>query len=189
MNTYHFSDIAEFNQFLGAPDPEHPLLSVVSVEPPDGETIRTCFDTPITISDDFYSISLKTVVSGEIMYGRTKYDFKKGTMIFTAPRQQLVLKGVTVSSRSRSITFHEDFIKGHDIRHRIKKYGYFSYATNEALHLSPKEERLIESIFDNIETEYHNNQDEFSKEIILAQIDTLLKYANRFYRKHNRGCQ
>ena len=184
MNTYHFSDIAEANEFWGWPAPEHPLLSVVSVEPRNRKAIAT----PITISDDFYSISLKTIISGEILYGRTKYDFKKGTMLFKGPRQKLVLKDISISSRSRSIAFHEDFIKGHDIRHRLKKsggqaspYGFFSYSTNEALHLSPKEEQLVESIMDNIETEYHNNQDEFSKEIILSQIDTLLKYANRFY--------
>ena len=182
MNTYHFSDIASANEFWGWPAPEHPLLSVVSVEPNEHRIIAHD-DTPITISDDFYSISLKTISSGEILYGRTKYDFKKGTMLFKGPRQKLVLKGISISSRSRSIAFHEDFIKGYDIRHRIKKYGFFSYSTNEALHLSPKEERLVESIMDNIETEYHNNQDEFSKEIILSQIDTLLKYANRFYKR------
>lgn len=183
MKTYHFSDIAESNKFSGLPAPEHPLLSVVTVEPADGEAIVACYDTPVAISRDFYSISLKHVISGDVLYGRSQYDFKKGTMIFSAPRQKYVIKELAVSARSRTITFHEDFIKGHDIRHRIKKYGYFSYATNEALHLSPKEERLIESIFDNVETEYHNNQDEFSKEIILAQIDTLLKYANRFYKR------
>ena len=182
MQIHHFSDIASANEFWGWPAPEHPLLSVVSVEPTNHKII-THDDTPITISDDFYSISLKTIISGEILYGRTKYDFKKGTMLFKGPRQKLVLKGVSISSKSRSIVFHEDFIKGHDIRHRLKKYGFFSYSANEALHLSPKEERLIGSIMDNIETEYHNNQDEFSKEIILSQIDTLLKYANRFYKR------
>lgn len=183
MNTHHFSDLAEFNQFFGMPAPEHPLLSVVSTETSVDESMASCFDEPITASSDFYTISFKKIISGKILYGRTTYDFKNGSMIFTAPRQQIVLDGVSVVSKSRHISFHEDFIKGYDIRHRIKNYSFFSYTVNEALHLSPKEERLIGSILDNIEMEYHNNPDEFSKEIILSQLDTLLRYANRFYKR------
>ena len=182
MHTHHFSNIAEFSQFSGWPAPEHPQLNVFSTEiAVDAD--ENCFDEPVTISNDFYTISLKKIISGEILYGRTKYDCKNGSMIFTAPRQHVVLDGVAVVATSRHLCFHEDFIKGHDIRHRIKNYGFFSYAVNEALHLAPKEERLIGSILDNIEIEYHNNPDEFSKEIILSQIDTLLKYANRFYKR------
>ena len=51
------------------------------------------------------------------------------------------------------------------------------------MHLSPKEESQLESIVENIEIEYQNNQDEFRKDIIISQLDTLLKYANRFYEK------
>ena len=74
-------------------------------------------------------------------------------------------------------------MKGTALAHQIKKYGFFSYSVNEALHLSPKEEKQIESIVENIEIEYQNNQDVFSKEIIISQLDTLLKYANRFYER------
>lgn len=183
MKTHHFSDMADFCQFLGWPAPEHPQLSVLLTEISPDEVKPVCFDEPLTLSNDFYTIGVKNVISGEMLYGRTKYDFKNGTMIFTAPRQQIVLDGVAVVAKSRHICFHEDFIKGHAIRHRIKNYSFFSYAVNEALHLSPKEERLIDSIIDNIETEYHSNPDEFSKEIILSQLDTLLKYAHRFYKR------
>ncbi|MBV7337883.1 helix-turn-helix transcriptional regulator [Chloroflexi bacterium TSY] len=182
MNTHHFNDITEASRFLGWPAPEHPLLNVFSIEASANDGEQVCFDEPTTISNDFYTIALKNVTAGEMLYGRTKYDFKNGTMIFTGPRQQIVLDGVAVAAKSRHLCIHEDFIKGHDIRDRIKQYGFFSYAVNEALHLSPKEEQLIGSTLDNIETEYHNNPDEYSKEIILSQIDTLLKYANRFYR-------
>ena len=182
MQTHHFRDITEAHRFLGWGPPEHPLFSVVSMSL-SGASKRACFDEPMALSNNFYSISLKNVISGEIRYGRTKYDCKSGTMLFMAPGQQVVIDGVVVTAKSRQISFHDDFIKGHDIRDRIKKYGFFSYSANEALHLSPKEERLIGSIMDNIETEYHNNQDEFSKGIILSQLDTLLKYANRFYKR------
>ena len=82
-----------------------------------------------------------------------------------------------------SINFHEDFLKGTELAHQIKKYGFFSYSANEALHLSPREEKQIEAIVENIDIEYQNNQDEFSKDIIISQLSTLLKYANRFYER------
>ena len=82
-----------------------------------------------------------------------------------------------------SITFHEDFLKGTELAHQIKKYGFFSYSTNEALHLSPKEEKQIELIIENIDLEYQNNQDSFSKDIIVSHLSTLLKYAQRFYER------
>jgi AraC-like DNA-binding protein len=178
----HFSDLTEYHKFLGLPSPENPLFSVVSMSSETTE-IAKCTELDVIINTDFYSISLKQIVSGEIFYGRTKYDCKDGTMLFMAPKQELRLAGLEVKATGRSIVFHEDFIRGHKIKDEIKKYTYFSYAVNEALHLSPKEEQMMESIIDQIELEYHNNQDKFSKELILAQLDTLLKYANRFYHR------
>lgn len=136
------------------------------------------------ITNDCYSISLKKIVKGKLTYGRTKYDFTNGALIFIAPRQVLQWdSSVVFEQKGFSINFHEDFLKGTELAQQIKKYGFFSYSANEALHLSPSEERQIESIVENIEIEYRNNQDEFSKDIIISQLSTLLKYANRFYER------
>lgn len=104
-------------------------------------------------------------------------------MLFSAPNQTYSVKDIVISSESWFIAFHEDFIRGLDIRNRIKKYNFFNYNVNEALHLSPKEEQIMKSVFRNIEAEYQNNQDEFSKEIIISHLETLLKYADRFYKR------
>ena len=88
-----------------------------------------------------------------------------------------------ISSESWYMAFHEDFIRGEDIQKRIKKYNFFNYNVNEALHLSPREEQTIKTLFRNIEAEYQNNQDEFSKDIILTHLDALLKYSDRFYKR------
>ncbi|WOO40579.1 helix-turn-helix transcriptional regulator [Rubellicoccus peritrichatus] len=183
MQRIHFTELTEFHKFLGLPAPENPLFSVVSVSSRKPGNITSCADKEIVLSSDFYSISLKHITSGEIFYGRTKYDCKNGTMIFMAPEQEVRLVGLNIESTGRTILFHEDFIRGHKIKEEIRKYNYFSYAVNEALHLSPKEEQMISGLIDQIEAEYHNNQDEFSKELILSQLDTLLKYANRFYHR------
>jgi len=178
----HFDDLTAYHRFLGLPNPEHALFSVTNMSSAKS-TDTSCASPDLTLSSDFYSISLKHITAGEIFYGRTKYDCQNGTMIFMAPKQEVRIVGLQVESSGRSINFHEDFIRGHSIKDEIKKYHYFSYAVNEALHLSPKEEQMMQGLIEQIEAEYLSNQDEFSKELILAQLDTLLKYANRFYHR------
>ena len=183
MKKIHFTDITEHNAYFGLPAPEHPQFFITTIVLDNKDDTVTCLAEPLQVSTDFYSISLKTIVSGEILYGRTKYDFRNGTMLFMGPRQELVIKDLAVTSEVKTILIHEDYIRHHQIRSRIKKYNFFSYAVNEALHLSPKEEKQVKTIFDNAESEYLNNPDEFSKDIILSQIDTLLRYADRFYKR------
>ena len=182
MKKYYYSSITEHNRDLGFPEPENPLFSVVQTKSQKPGGILTCKDD-FSITTEFYSISLKRIISGEIFYGRTKYDCQNGTMIFTSPGQELSTKGVKVDSEGRILIIHPDYIHGHPIYEQIKKYHFFDYAVHEALHLSPKEEQQVKDLFDSIEAEYHNNQDEFSKEIILDLLTTLLRYANRFYHR------
>ncbi len=178
----HFKTLSAYLDYLELPRPEHPMLSVFSAT---GDGFLPCpKESSPPITNDCYSISLKKIVKGKLNYGRTQYDFTNGALIFIGPRQVLQWdSSVVYDQKGFSINFHEDFIKGTELAQQIKKYGFFSYAVNEALHLSPKEEKQIESIVENIDIEYQNNQDEFSKEIIISQLSTLLKYANRFYER------
>ncbi|MGI9530575.1 helix-turn-helix domain-containing protein [Lutimonas sp.] len=178
----HFKTLSAYIDYLELPGPEHPMLSVFSAT---GDGFLPCpKESSPPITNDCYSISLKKVVKGDLNYGRTQYDFTNGALIFIAPRQVLQWdSSVVFEQKGFSINFHEDFIKGTELAHEIKKYGFFSYSVNEALHLSPKEERQIESIVQGIDIEYQNNQDEFSKDIIISQLSTLFKYANRFYER------
>jgi AraC-like DNA-binding protein len=178
----HFKTLSAYIDYLELPRPEHPMLSVFSAI--DDGFLPCPKESSPPITNDCYSISLKKVVKGDLNYGRTKYDFANGALIFIAPRQVLQWdSSVVFEQKGFSINFHEDFLKGTELAQQIKKYGFFSYSANEALHLSPREEKQIESIVENIEIEYHNNQDEFSKDIIISQLSTLLKYANRFYER------
>lgn len=184
MTTQNFKNITEFNLALDLPEPENPLFTI-GHKKLDSDATENCISSnqKISYTNQFYVISLKRIISGEIIYGRTKYDCDTGTLLFSAPNQTYTVKDVVVSSESWFIAFHEDFIRGLDIQKRIKRYNFFNYNVNEALHLSPKEEKTMKSILKNIESEYQNNQDEFSKDIILTHLDTLLKYANRFYKR------
>lgn len=178
----HFKTLSAYFDYMQLPRPEHPMLSVLSAT---GDNFLPCpRESSPPITNDCYSISLKKIIKGNLNYGRTKYDFTNGALIFMSPRQVLQWdNSVVFEQKGFSINFHEDFLRGTELAYQIKKYGFFSYTANEALHLSPKEEKQIESIVGNIEIEYQNNQDAFSKDIIISQLSTLLKYANRFYER------
>ena len=178
----HFKTLSAYLEYLELPRPEHPMFSMFTAM---GEGFLPCpKESSPPITNDCYSISFKKFVKGDLTYGRTKYDFTNGALFFIAPRQVMQWDSSAVfEQKGFSINFHEDFLKGSELAHQIKKFGFFSYSANEALHLSPKEERQLKSIVENIEIEYHNNQDKFSKEIIISQLNTLLKYANRFYER------
>ncbi|MEL7533095.1 MAG: helix-turn-helix transcriptional regulator [Bacteroidota bacterium] len=178
----HFKTLSAYLEYLELPRPEHPMFSIFTAM---GEGFLPCpKESSPPITNDCYSISFKKIVKGDLNYGRTKYDFTNGALFFIAPRQVIQWdQNVIFEQKGFSINFHEDFLKGSELAPQIKKYGFFSYSANEALHLSPKEEKQIESIIENINLEYQNNHDEFSKDIIISQISTLLKYANRFYER------
>lgn len=178
----HFHTLSDYLDYLELPRPERPMFSMFSAL---GDSYLPCpKECSPPISNDCYTISFKKFVEGDLTYGRTKYDFTNGTLFFIAPRQILQWDSSMVfEQKGFSIHFHEDFLVGTDLANQIKKYGFFSYSANEALHLSPKEEQQIELIINSIELEYHNNQDSFSKEIIIAHLSTLMKYAQRFYER------
>ncbi|TBR42219.1 AraC family transcriptional regulator [Marinomonas agarivorans] len=176
----HFHTLTEYCHALGKPAPEHPQFMITEVE----TNSTQCLDDDITITTDFYIISCKKILSGELIYGRTKFDFQNGTMAFFAPNQSFSSHGGAIHSRGRVILFHRDFIHGHkEIEDLIKKSSFFGYSVHEALHLSHKEEEQVNTLFDAITTEYNANYDNHSKAIILSHVTTLLKYANRFYQR------
>lgn len=163
---------------LGFPVPEHPLISLVRCNVDEG-----CHISGIEFTSDYYIIGFKKMRSGVMLYGKTKYDHDQGSMAFIKPRQIMAIRDMELEEDGFMICFHEDFLNGHFLHSDIKKYGYFDYEVNEALHLSPKEEQTIWELFHKIDAEYNNNQDEYSRGIMLAHIDSILKYAQRFYKR------
>ena len=170
--------IAEFHRLRNLPQPEHPLISVVDysmIEPTPGSAVF-----------DFYSISIKRGVIGRMFYGQQEYDFDEGIMFFLAPNQVLRVEAEPNKNTERSgwiLLIHPDFLWNTSLAKIIKQYEYFDYSANEALFLSKKEEVIINNIIQNIQQEYHSNIDKFSQSIIIAQLETLLNYAERFYHR------
>lgn len=173
----HFKKISDLFEYVGGPAPENPLLGLIQFDCSSGVLKNK------EVSYDFYTICFKKIESGEFWYGKTKYDSDKGFMYFLKPRQKLTIHDVIFKEKGFTIYVHEDYLMGHPLYSEIKKYNFFDYEINEALHFSPKEKEIMWSLFHKMETEYHNNPDEFNKSIILSHLDSLLKYAQRFYKR------
>ena len=173
-----FDAIAGLHRVLGVPNPLHPLVSLI-----DNTSIKIEKDKlPPAFLFNFYNISYKEKIQGRLKYGQNYYDFEEGSLVFTAPGQVLAIAHDT-EYKGKTLLFHPDFIRNYPLGQHIKKYGFFSYAIHEALHLSEKERAVIEGIFSNMNTELHANIDDFSQDIIVSQIELLLNYSNRFYKR------
>jgi AraC family transcriptional activator of pobA len=104
-------------------------------------------------------------------------------LLFTAPNQIVGSTNNYKDNAGYSLIIHPDFLQGYLLAKKIKNYGFFSYASNEALHLSEQERSTISSIFATLQNELNNRIDDFSHEVIIAQIELLLTYAKRFYKR------
>lgn len=178
---HRFKTISEFHEFRGLPKPEHPLISVINVA-----MINTLPEGEISFLKDFYSIALKRNFNIRMKYGQQDYDFNEGVMFFMSPGQVLRLeveKEVTLHQSGWMLLVHPDFLWNTSLAKTIRQYEYFDYSVNEALFLSDKEETIIAGIMQNIQQEYHSNIDKFSQDIIIAQLELLLNYSDRFYHR------
>ncbi len=173
----HFDKISSFSKAIGIKAPEHPLFSISFGNKDE------CGGDDIEFSANFYIVSFQQLESGNITHGRTKFDHDRGKLLFIKPRQTVTFKNIKLRDECFLILIHEDFLAGTALHHEIKKYGYFDYETNEALYLSPSEEAMIWNLVTTMDKEYRNNTDDFTKAILLSHLDTLLKYAQRFYKR------
>jgi AraC-like DNA-binding protein len=173
-----FNSISDLFRMLGLPKPLHPLISLVdnSKIPIDKRQLNTSFLL------NFYKISYKIGLRGKIRYGQGYYDFDEGGLMFTSPNQLLAIADDTEYA-GLSLLIHPDFIRNYPLGKNIKDFGFFSYAANEALHLSEKERVVIRTILQNMEDELQTPIDDFSQDVMVSQIELLLNYSNRFYKR------
>ncbi|MDN5287371.1 MAG: transcriptional regulator, AraC family [Mucilaginibacter sp.] len=173
--------ISEFHEFMQMPKPEHPLVSVARFE----DIKRQC-TAPFSRIMDFYSIAIKRNFNVKMKYGQQAYDFNEGIMFCMSPGQVLRVEMDHTQERKPTgwnLLIHPDFLWNTPLAKTIKKYAYFDYSVNEALFLSSKEEELLISIMQRIDEECRANLDHFSQDVIIAQIELLLTYTDRFYHR------
>lgn len=178
------TSITEYHRLWQLPKPEHPLFSVIDladITPPFGYT------EPVHITFDFYSISLKhSNPQFTFKYGQQTRDFDEGVLFFMSPGQVFgfeIAEGATQRPTGWIVLIDPDFLWNTTLAKSIKQYEFFDYAVNEALHLSDKEENILNSIATSMSGEYHTNIDRFTQSVIIAQLELLLAYSDRYYQR------
>jgi AraC-like DNA-binding protein len=174
------TSLTEGHLMYGFPKPQHPLISLIN-----GVTVRFESDRfPPQHVLSFYKISYKPKLTSRLKYGQSYYDFDEGGLLFASPGQVIGNNDNDAHVCSEyTLLIHPDFFLGYPMARKIKQYGFFSYAINETLHLSEEEKTIIIGVFKMIETELNSRIDDFSQDVVISQIDLLLNYANRFYKR------
>ncbi|HEU5051741.1 MAG TPA: helix-turn-helix transcriptional regulator [Hanamia sp.] len=170
-----FETISDYNAFNNN-ETLHPLVNVVDLSkanPRQGS--RMYFG--------FYTVFLKDVKCGDLIYGRHTYDYQEGTLVFLAPGQVAGVNsnGETYQPKGYALVFHPDLIHGTSLGKHMQEYNFFSYQSNEALHLSERERKIILDCFSKIEYELEHAIDAHSKRLIVSNIELFLNYCTRFY--------
>lgn len=180
IQPYQLKTISALHQLRHLPGPEHPLISVINFE--DIKWLNA--DEPKLLIQEFYSVALKRNFAGKMKYGQQEYDFDGGTLFFVGPNQVFSIEtDKEFKHTGWLLLIHPDFLWNTALAKKIRQYEYFSYMVHEALYLSEKEEGVIAGIMNNIEQEYHANMDQFSHDVMIAQLELLLTYSERFYHR------
>ena len=177
---YAINSVSEMHRILALPKPKHPLISVINFD-----EIQCFADESLkSVVYNFYSICIKKDFKGKVKYGQNYYDFDEGVLTFFSPGQVITTElSEDLKLSGYWLIIHPNFIQSYPLAKTIKSYGYFSYAVNEALFLSDKEETMIAAVMKNIGQEYDANIDHYSQDVMVSHIELLLNYANRFYNR------
>lgn len=172
-------NISEVHQFYGFEPPRHPLVSILPID----ERMTQFEYGDKSYAFDFYQISLKEGIKGTLSYGRNTYDFQEGTMTFIKPNQVVRVENSEDldGGQGWTLLFHPDLIRRSELGKTIERFSFFNYEANEALHLSIDEKNALTELAQKIEKEYKQNIDKHSQDLIIANIDMILKYCKRYY--------
>lgn len=170
----NFNSIKEYNEFNNN-ETLHPLVGVVHLDKAEPRQLRR-------LRYSFYTVFFKKINCGDLRYGLSNYDYEEGTLIFLAPGQVIGQYGEDYyQPQGIALVFHPDLIAGTTLGGKMHDYHFFSYAVNEALHLSEHERKVILDCFSKIENELHHAIDKHCKQLIISNIELFLNYCTRFY--------
>lgn len=171
-------NVDQYNNLYGL-ETLHPLVSIIDL------TKATKWVNHIQMNYGLYALFLKKTQSCNIKYGRTSYDYEEGTIVCFAPGQTVGVDTIEdeVAPQVYGIVFHPDLIRGTSLGKSIKNYTFFSYAVNEALHLSEQERGIVMDCLGKISLELEHAIDKHSKALIAMNIELLLNYCMRFYER------
>jgi AraC family transcriptional activator of pobA len=178
--------IAQVHEMAGLRGPAHPLVGVIGASwQPPMQVPTSIVGARITMS--LYSMSLKRGHECGFKYGRNRYDFQAGSVMFVGPGQSMVpiadARELVEASEGWTLMFHPDLIRRSPLAARMREYTFFGYESHEALHLSEDEQTLLTATVKRIEDEYSRDIDAHSQELIVSHLQLLLTYCRRFYER------
>ena len=154
----------------------HPLVSIMDF---DGR-VPEIYASKMNFG--FYAVYLKEVMCGDIKYGKNTYDYQDKTLVFVAPGQIINVDiNKDYKPQGYVLLFHPDLIRGTSLGRHIADYTFFTYQSNEALHLSERERKIVLDCFDKISYELERGVDKHSKMLIVDNIELFLNYCIRFF--------
>lgn len=176
MKVNHLKTVGEYSELRGV-ETLHPLINVIDYD----DDIKML--EPGSYNFGFYCIYLKETICGDLVYGKENYDYQEESLVFVAPGQILTIKSYLPNVRpsGKVLLFHPDFLRGSALGNIQNDYSFFSYAVNEALHLSKKERNMIVAMFETVKDELQQNLDKHSKTLVISHLQLLLNYSTRFY--------
>jgi len=179
-NIIHIKSINQLLEGSGFGKATHPLVAII-------DTANIAFGEEmlgLRISSDLYSIALKDSSCG-LDYGRKPYDFNEGVLFFSAPKQVFTVTKVQKLNDVKGwmLYFHPDLIRNTKLASIIDNYTFFNYEINEALHLSEKEQYVLNNIVNLIENEINERIDNHSQQVLVSNIELILSYSQRFYER------
>lgn len=181
MKINEINSVTQYHQLCGLPKPLHPLVSVVNLAEIDFFLNQ---DFWLHYANNLYTISIKKGMTSKLIYGQTEFDFDDGVLVVTAPKQVISIEKLEkIELTGYKLIFHRDFVQSYSLAKSIHNYGFFSYTNNKALFLSDKEEQIILNLFRSIEQECQNNTDQFSQDVLIANIELLLVHIDRYYNR------
>jgi AraC family transcriptional regulator, transcriptional activator of pobA len=174
-NILRFESVSDYNSFNNN-ETLHPLVSIVHVGKASPRKASSMYF-------GFYTVFLKEVKCGDLRYGKNTYDYQEGTLVFIAPGQVVTVDnpGEPYQPKGYALIFHPDLIHGTTLGKHIQDYSFFGYQSNEALHVSERERKIVMDCFSKIEYELEHAIDKHSKKLIVDNIELFLNYCVRFY--------
>ena len=177
-NIFYLNSVDQYNNLFGL-ETLHPLVSVVNLNR------ATRGVDVLRMHYGLYAVYLKMEKACDIRYGRQTYDYQEGTIVCFAPGQMAETTRTIdrIQTNAYGILFHPDLLHGTALGKNIKKYTFFSYEINEALHLSEEERDIVLNCLKTIRMELEHNVDKHSKNLLATHIELLLGYCLRFYER------
>ena len=172
----HIKTVQEAMHLLGISDIRNPQVEIVDFSKAPGLAGMD----GVWVSYGFYAVNLKTRLCADVQYGRSKYDYDSGTLLFIAPNQPVQIN-LKAAPEGFSLLFQPELIMRSQVERQMPAYRFFGYDVNEALHISEREKQFFHERLSDISRELEGNFDRHSRQLIVNQIGLLLDYCVRFY--------